>query len=111
MRTQPNCRPRCRARAREAFRAARAVASGVATATSPTRPRSLLARARARASCAVAQLGVARGDRVLLCYLPGIEFVAAGWACLRVGAIAVPVSGDPNKLAMGVKKLGLVRAS
>ena len=40
------------------------------------------------------------------------EFITAFWACLRDGAIAVPVyPPDPNKLAMGVKKLGLVRAS
>ena len=76
-------------------------------------PASPAPRARAcRRAARWRSWGVARGDRVLLCYLPGIEFITAFWACLRVGAIAVPVyPPDPNKLAMGVKKLGLVRAS
>lgn len=52
------------------------------------------------------------GDRVLLCYLPGTSFVVAYWACLRLRVIAVPAyPPDPNKLAIGLKKLALVSKS
>lgn len=36
-------------------------------------------------------LGVKPGDRVLLVYPPGLEFIVAFLACLRAGAVAVPV--------------------
>ncbi|KAJ8600912.1 hypothetical protein CTAYLR_005060 [Chrysophaeum taylorii] len=58
------------------------------------------------------QWGVETGDRVLLCYMPGMQFMAAYWACLRLRAIAVPTyPPDPNKLEIGLKKLGLVKIS
>ena len=34
--------------------------------------------------------GVETGDRVLLCYLPGLAFVEAFWSCLRLRCVAVP---------------------
>lgn len=72
----------------------------------------MLIAARSLSALPLRSWSVARGDRVLLCYLPGIEFITAFWGCLRIGAIAVPVyPPDPNKLAMGVKKLDLVRKS
>ena len=37
------------------------------------------------------QLGVAPGNRVLLLYPPGLEYVAAFFGCLYAGAVAVPV--------------------
>lgn len=56
--------------------------------------------------------GVEAGDRVLLCYLPGMAFMVAYWACLRVRAVAVPAyPPDPNKLEIGLKKLDVVRKS
>jgi len=46
--------------------------------------------------------GVETGDRVLLCYLPGLAFVEAFWACLRLRCVAVPTyPPDPSKLQIG----------
>ena len=43
--------------------------------------------------------GVRTGDRVLLVYPPGIDFVVAFLACLRAGAVAVPAyPPDPKRL-------------
>jgi acyl-CoA synthetase (AMP-forming)/AMP-acid ligase II len=36
--------------------------------------------------------GVARGDTVMLVFLPSLDFIVAFLACLRAGVIAVPVS-------------------
>ena len=56
--------------------------------------------------------GVETGDRVLLCYLPGMAFMVAFWGCLRLRVVAVPVyPPDPNKLALGLRKLDLVKQS
>ena len=56
--------------------------------------------------------GVETGDRVLLCYLPGLAFVEAFWACLRLRCVAVPTyPPDPSKLQIGLKKLDLVKKS
>ena len=56
--------------------------------------------------------GVETGDRVLLCYLPGLAFVEAFWACLRLRCVAVPTyPPDPSKLQVGLKKLDLVKKS
>src|SRR6185295_4718571 len=45
---------------------------------------------RARAIAAVLQEHGARGERVLLLYPPGLEYVAAFFGCLYAGAVAVP---------------------
>ncbi|MGB7923891.1 MAG: condensation domain-containing protein, partial [Pyrinomonadaceae bacterium] len=45
---------------------------------------------RARAIAAALQEGEARGERVLLLYPPGLEFIAAFFGCLYAGAVAVP---------------------
>ena len=51
-------------------------------------------------------------DRVILCYLPGMAFMVAYWACQRLRCIAVPAyPPDPNKLSIGLKKLDLVKES
>ncbi|MDC0832902.1 beta-ketoacyl synthase N-terminal-like domain-containing protein [Geitlerinema sp. CS-897] len=47
--------------------------------------------ARARAIAARLQSSHRPGDRVLLLYSPGLEFVAAFFGCLYAGAIAVPL--------------------
>ena len=47
--------------------------------------------ARARAIGATLQSFGARGERVLLLYPPGLEFITAFFGCLYSGAIAVPV--------------------
>lgn len=41
--------------------------------------------------------GCERGERVLLLYPPGLEFIHAFWACLGAGVIAVPAP-PPNPL-------------
>ncbi|TMW60151.1 hypothetical protein Poli38472_000193 [Pythium oligandrum] len=44
-------------------------------------------------------LGLQPGDRVLLVYPPGLEFIVAFLACLRAGVVAVPVyPPDPRKM-------------
>jgi len=48
-------------------------------------------RAQAVAQMLRSQQGVVVGDRVILMYLPGLEFMAAFWGCQYAGAIAVPV--------------------
>lgn len=47
--------------------------------------------ARARAIAARLQSSRRRGDRVLLLYPPGLEFICAFFGCLYAGAIAVPL--------------------
>jgi acyl-CoA synthetase (AMP-forming)/AMP-acid ligase II len=44
-----------------------------------------------RTTAALAALGVARGDRVVLCTRNRMELAVAEWAVVRAGAIAVPV--------------------
>ncbi|KAG7400540.1 hypothetical protein PHYBOEH_005340 [Phytophthora boehmeriae] len=44
-------------------------------------------------------LGLEQGDRVLLVYPPGLDFIVAFLACLRAGVVAVPVyPPDPRKM-------------
>lgn len=45
---------------------------------------------QARAIAALLQQYAARGERVLLLYPPGLEFIAAFYGCLYSGAIAIP---------------------
>ncbi|MEA2172731.1 MAG: hypothetical protein QOD00_323, partial [Blastocatellia bacterium] len=45
---------------------------------------------QARAIGAALQAVLTRGDRVLLIYPPGLEYIAAFFGCLYAGAIAVP---------------------
>ncbi|MEU2874950.1 amino acid adenylation domain-containing protein [Streptomyces sp. NPDC007070] len=62
-----------------------------------------------RAARAVAQqLGDARGERALLLYPPGPEYVAAFFGCLYAGVLAVPVY--PPDLARWERSLGRIRA-
>ena len=46
--------------------------------------------ARARAIAAALRESLAPGDRALLLYPPGLEFIAAFFGCLYAGVIAVP---------------------
>src|SRR6185295_19609161 len=45
---------------------------------------------RARAIAAWLQALRVEGERVLLLYPPGLEYISAFWGCLYAGAIAVP---------------------
>jgi acyl-CoA synthetase (AMP-forming)/AMP-acid ligase II len=58
---------------------------------------------QARAIGALLQTYGARGERVLLLYPTGLEFIAAFFGCLYAGAIAVPV--PPPNLAQPQKTL------
>ncbi len=42
-------------------------------------------------AAALTRWGAAPGDRVLLVYPPGLEFIVALFGCFRAGVIAVPV--------------------
>jgi len=37
-------------------------------------------------------LKIAKGSRAVLCFVPGLEFFVAFWACLSQGIVAVPVT-------------------
>jgi acyl-CoA synthetase (AMP-forming)/AMP-acid ligase II len=62
--------------------------------------------ARARAIASVLAERAAPGDRVLLLYEPGLDFIAAFYACLYAGLIAVPAwPPDPTRLARTLPRL------
>jgi acyl-CoA synthetase (AMP-forming)/AMP-acid ligase II/thioesterase domain-containing protein len=66
-------------------------------------------RARAIAQTLLAQ--VAPGERALLTYPPGLEFVAAFFGCLYAGIVPVPVfPPDPTRLARTVPRFQAVAA-
>jgi len=55
--------------------------------------------------------GVKPGDRVILCFNFGLDFLDSFFGCLRLGATAVPVyPPNPAKLQDALKKLALVAA-
>jgi acyl-CoA synthetase (AMP-forming)/AMP-acid ligase II len=61
---------------------------------------------RARGIAAALQGRVRRGDRALLMYLPGLEFVSAYFGCLYAGVIAVPVyPSDPLRIDVGLNRI------
>ncbi len=56
-----------------------------------------------------AKLGVERGDRVLLIYVPGVEFVIGFVATMLAGAIPVPAyPPNPRQLANDIRKIGAI---
>ena len=56
--------------------------------------------------------GLARGERALLVYPPGLDFIVAFYACLRAGVIAVPVfPPDPSKLQKDLTMFVAIQAS
>src|SRR5437667_1318313 len=57
--------------------------------------RSFLERSTALAIYLSEKAGLRNGDRVLLVYPPGLEIIAAFFACARIGVIAVPVHAPP----------------
>lgn len=49
--------------------------------------------------------GVRKGDRVMLCYPPGLDFALGFWGCLYAGAIGIPVYPPyPGTLAKDLPK-------
>ncbi|MBS4729960.1 thioester reductase domain-containing protein [Mycobacterium sp. SM1] len=66
-------------------------------------------RTRELAAYLSAEAGLRPGDRALLVYPPGLEMVAAFFACARLGVIAVPVSPPlPMAFDAGLAKLGFI---
>ena len=66
-------------------------------------------KAGAVAEMLTVEIGATRGDRILLCYAPGVDFYVSFWGCLRAGVIAVPVyPPSPAKLDQGIAKLDLI---
>lgn len=66
-------------------------------------------RTRELAAYLFTEAGLRPGDRALLVYPPGLEMVAAFYACARIGVIAVPVSPPlPMAFDAGLAKLGFI---
>ena len=66
-------------------------------------------RTRELAAYLFAEAGLRPGDRALLVYPPGLEMVAAFFACARIGVIAVPVSPPlPMAFDAGLAKLSFI---
>jgi acyl-CoA synthetase (AMP-forming)/AMP-acid ligase II len=57
-----------------------------------------------------ARLGehVQAGDRALLVYPTGLEFVTAFWACLYAGIVAVPSAASPDGSSRGLSRLAAI---
>ncbi|HEY1839349.1 MAG TPA: thioester reductase domain-containing protein [Mycobacterium sp.] len=66
-------------------------------------------RTRELAAYLSTEAGLTKGDRALLVYPPGLEMVAAFFACARIGVIAVPVSPPlPMAFEAGLAKLSFI---
>jgi thioester reductase-like protein len=66
-------------------------------------------RTRELAAYLSAEAGLRPGDRALLVYPPGLEMVAAFYACARIGVIAVPVGPPlPMSFEEGLAKLSFI---
>ncbi|WP_322858707.1 thioester reductase domain-containing protein [Mycobacterium europaeum] len=66
-------------------------------------------RTRELAAYLSAEAGLRPGDRALLVYPPGLEMIAAFYACARLGVIAVPVSPPlPMSFESGLAKLAFI---
>lgn len=69
----------------------------------------LIERTRDLASYLVNGAGLKPGDRVMLVYPPGLEVIAAFYACARAGLIAVPVyPPTPMSFESGMMKLAYI---
>lgn len=63
------------------------------------------AAARRVAGALQRDAGVKKGDRVMLCFPPGLDFALAFWGCLYAGAVAIPVYPPyPGTLAKDLPK-------
>ncbi|WP_374022977.1 thioester reductase domain-containing protein [Mycobacterium sp. HNNTM2301] len=66
-------------------------------------------RTRELAAYLSTEAGLRPGDRALLVYPPGLEMIAAFYACARIGVIAVPVSPPlPMSFESGLAKLSFI---
>jgi long-chain acyl-CoA synthetase len=55
---------------------------------------SQLARRTAAIAASLTKMGIRDGDKVALCLPNGVDWIEACFACLRVGAVVVPISHD-----------------
>ncbi|CAK4115978.1 unnamed protein product [Aphanomyces euteiches] len=61
--------------------------------------------ARKVAATLQTEAGVKKGDRVMLCYPPGLDFAMGFWGCLYAGAIGIPTYPPyPGTLAKDLPK-------
>jgi acyl-CoA synthetase (AMP-forming)/AMP-acid ligase II len=66
-------------------------------------------RADAVARALLGKWGCQPGDRAVLMYIPGLDFIAAYWGCLFAGVVAVPVYPvDLRKFTVSVERFGLI---
>jgi len=63
---------------------------------------------QARAIAALLQANDAEGERVLLLFAPGLEYIAAFFGCLYAGAVAVPAY--PPRLNQSIQRLETIVA-
>ena len=71
--------------------------------------RELEMRADAVAHALLAQWHCQPGDRAVLMYLPGLDFICAFWGCLIAGVVAVPVYPvDLRKFKVSVERFGRI---
>jgi len=67
--------------------------------------------ARARAVARLLEMHSARGERVLLLYPPGLDYIAALFGCIYAGAIAVPAYPPaPGRLTRSLPRLQAIVA-
>jgi thioester reductase-like protein len=67
---------------------------------------------RAQRIAAALQGVCAPGDRVLLLFAPGLDFISAYFGCLYAGVIAVPIyPPDPNRLPQTLPRMQAIAAS
>lgn len=64
---------------------------------------------QARAIGAMLQSCAARGERALLLYPPGLEFVSAFFACVSSGVIAVPVPLSRNNKSLNQRIYAIIK--
>src|SRR5690242_2355009 len=63
---------------------------------------------RARATAAQFQTTILKGQRALLLYPPGLEYIVAFWACIYAGVIAIPAY--PPRVNRGLSRLQAIAA-
>lgn len=64
-----------------------------------------------RIAARLGSLGLSQGDRALLVYNPGLDFVASFWGCIYAGVVAVPAPAPhPSRLQRTLPRLRAIAA-